>query len=175
MSASYRFRLGSDPMDGVTAGAARQRIEKLCADYASHVTRGGVLNPAKVHVWAVSLGSGNTYAFAPVKVLGYADNVKAYLADRRSGKEMTGVDAVTALRKRGFIDCAPADFPTVDRKLAKWISSMNGQTRSFYRFLIHPVDIKVLNKRLASVCAAFDGLGSLEKKAFLTLVASDDI
>ncbi|MER8917695.1 hypothetical protein NKI32_28255 [Mesorhizobium sp. M0761] len=170
-----KFRLGKDPLGKMTWTEVISRLHELSGTYADHVLDDDDIAPARVQVWVVSTGASGESKFASAKMLGYASSVAKYLKARERGDAMTGVDAVTALRMRGFVDCECAAHPKLDRQLTKWLSQMGSHPRSAYRFMIHRVDLARMSKRLPKICALFGGLDSTEKKVFADLLANDEV
>ncbi|MBZ9925022.1 hypothetical protein [Mesorhizobium sp. BR1-1-4] len=170
-----KFRLGRDPLGKMTWIEVISRLHELSGTYADHVLDDDDIAPARVQVWVVSMGMAGRTEFASAKMLGYGSSVAKYLKARERGDAMTGVDAVTALRMRGFVDCEHAAFPKLDKQLRNWLGRMNSHPRSAYRFMIHRVDLARMSKRLPKICTLVEALDGAEKKVFADLLANDEV
>ncbi len=112
----YKFRLSADPLGSKRASDVKARINKHYQEIPGVVLSGELLT-SRTTVWVVTFDEQNVPAFASSKMVCYAKSVNDYLDALDRKLPMTGVDAVTALRKRGFIDCNSADYPKLASSL----------------------------------------------------------
>ena len=175
MTRKYNFRLGRDPLGNMTADAVFKRLQILSLEYPNHVLSGDRLYPAQVKVWVVSFGPDASSFFSSAKILGYANSVGKYITARSKKKKMTGVDAVIALRKRGFIECDSMSFPEINDDFEDWIESMNSKAGSNYRFMIHRRDIGRMCPRIGKINKHYKKLDALHKRVLLELLEANEL
>jgi len=172
---AIKFRLGKDPLGSLSVDEVLNRIQGLSHSYAENALSAEVLYPARVRVWAVTHDNGGHWHYAPVKVLGYAKDVKTYLQLVDADKPMTGIDAVLALKKRGFIECDPAEFPELEKHFIYWMEhAVCYSPRSKFRFMIHRRDIALMSKTLKKILAASAKLEPSEHRALIDLLTAGE-
>jgi len=170
------FRLGRDPFGSLSAEAVISRIEQLSDDYARNASSTEVLYPTKVRVWAATQSFGGHWNFAPAKVLGYARDVRTFVKLVEKDIPMTGIDAVLALKKRGFIDCDPNEFASVKARFYRWMEDLVGYPpRAKFRFMIHRKDILQMSPALQKVLSVCTQLRPPELYALIDLLTAGEI
>jgi len=174
MNKKYKFRLGKDPLGNLSAEEVDERIRKLFYEYPQHIIAQTRLAPSHVRVWVVALDLNGIRYFAPAKIVGYSDSVEGHIEALDSGQPMTGIDAITALEKRGYLDFQAEEYPEIENELLFWMmDSMQKAPRSKHRFMIHQHHIVGMSDCLTDIQDTYDLLSDYEKSVFHKINANN--
>lgn len=175
MKKKFKFQLGRDPLENKTFYDVDMRVVSLASDYLDYCEE-GLLHSSQVQVWVVHVKPGAvSFDFASSKIVGYANDNGEYLKMRERGEEMTGVDAVTSLRKRGYLEIEVDQVPYIKDELLDWLAGVGSKPRSKYRFLIHRTLMGSLDKKVVKIAKQYSKMDNLGKSVLRELIESDEL